>query len=134
MARQTPIVIDPQDNPERSPILHALSEEEVVAHEGPALGMGGLPVSTGPLVVGPQVEAAEPAFFEEMEDAPAVETPATAVPVAETPVPVMVAVDEEDPWEDPPLRRSSGVPDWAPLSAMALCVLVSVVALADRLL
>ena len=128
MARQTPIVIDPQDNPARPPILAALPEEGS-EDEGPALGMGGLPVSTGPLVVSPEVDAVEPAFFEEMEEGPAVDVPATSGPV-----PVMVAVDEEDPWEDPPLRRSSGIPDWAPSSAMARCALVSFVALADRLL
>jgi hypothetical protein len=131
MARQTPIVIDPQDNPMRTPILAALPEEDG-EEEGPALGMSGLPVSTGPLVVAPQVEAAEPAFFGDMDDAPQVDAPVAEA--SAKPVPVMVAVDEEDPWEDPPLRRSSGIPDWAPISAMVLCVLVSFVALADRLL
>lgn len=138
MARQTPIVIDPRDNPVQPPILAPLPEEGS-DDVGPALGMSGLPVSTGPLVVGPQIEAAEPAFFQDVDEAPEVDAavarePAQVGPSPSSPVPVMVAVDDEDPWEDPPLRRSSGVPDWAPISAMVLCVLVSFVALADRLL
>lgn len=138
MARQTPIVIDPRDNPVQPPILAPLPEEGS-DDEGPALGMSGLPVSTGPLVVGPQLESAEPAFFQDVEDAPEVDAPVAKEAVqagsaSSGPVPVMVAVDDEDPWEDPPLRRSSGVPDWAPISAMVLCVVVSFVALADRLL
>lgn len=122
MARQTPILIDLHDSPERTPVLAALPDEEVdVIPSGPALGMGGLPVSTGPRVDGPRVVA---------------DVPAEALPEAEGPEPIQVVaeVDEEDPWEDPPAPRTNGIPDWAPISAMGLCLLVSMFALADRLL
>ena len=109
------IFLDPHDTPERTPTIPGLpAEDEQEEPTGP--GLGSAIVTMSP----------EPGIGDMPLPIPPIE-----------PVPVMVQsepfVEEDaDPWADAPDPRSSGVPDWAPISAMVLWALVSFVALLDR--
>lgn len=122
--RRSTIILDPHDNYERTPTIPGLpAEDEEELPTGPGLGA----------TLKPMAVVSQPG------GAPVPLPPApVAAPVQVTPVPVMIQTEPieenaEDIWADPPTIRSSGVPDWAPISALLLWAMVSAVALMDRI-